>query len=366
MAPANPGHLGHLGHLGLRRLSQQRLTHDLFDTPAEVVGWLGAVQSQEYQPATWSLGMRLLGATSAEVDRAFDEGAILRTHIMRPTWHFVTPEDIRWLLALTAPRVKRAIANYSRQAGLDEADFARGAKIIADALRGGRSLLRTELSDALTAAGMDVSDRMRLQFIVMNAELDGIICSGPRRGKQFTYALLAERAPGARALPREEALTELTRRYFTSHGPATAHDFSWWSGLTTGDARAGLALAGDTLVHEEIEGQTYYFAADALPATNPAHEAFLLPTYDEMLVGYTGFAAATMGGRPRGNPNQFRATVVIGGRVVAHWRRAITTKAAVIEIAPFEPLTDEQRASIFATAGRYGQFFGVAVECVWL
>src|SRR6185437_920298 len=127
-----------------------------FATPAEVVGWLGAVQSQEYQPATWSLGMRLRGpgATSAEIDRAFDEGVILRTHIMRPTWHFVTPEDIRWLLELTAPRIKRTIANYSRQAGLDEATFARGNEVIADALRGGKHLLRSELGEALTAAGL--------------------------------------------------------------------------------------------------------------------------------------------------------------------------------------------------------------------
>lgn len=362
MAAATPG------HLGLRRLSQQRLTRDQFSTPAEVVSWLGAVQSQEYQPATWSLGMRLrgLGATSAKIDRAYDEGAILRTHVMRPTWHFVAPGDIRWLLELTAPRVKRAVANYSRQAGLDEATFARGNEVIAQALRGGKHLLRTELGKALAAAGLDVGERMRLQFIVMNAELDGIICSGPRHGKQFTYALLAERAPQAKTLPREEALAELTRRYFTSHGPATIRDFSWWSGLTLGDARAGLALAGDALAHEEIEGQMYYCAADALPAAEATHEAFLLPTYDELLVGYTGFAAATMGGRPRDTPNQFSATVVMGGRVVAHWRRDITPKAAVIEIAPFAPLSGEQREAIFAAAGRYGRFFGVSVECVWL
>lgn len=354
------------GLLGLRRLAQQRLTRDPFASPAEVVGWLGAVQSQEYQPATWSLGMRMRGATSAEIDRAFDEGAILRTHVMRPTWHFVTPDDIRWLLELSAPRVKRAIAMYCRQVGLDEATFARSNTVIADALRGGKQLLRSELGDALAAAGVDVSDRQRLQFIVFNAELDGIICSGPRRGKQFTYALLVERAPLARSLPREEALAELTRRYFISHGPATVRDFSWWSGLTVGDARAGLALVGEALIHEEIEGQSYWFAADALPAAEPTHEAFLLPTYDELLVGYTGFAAATMGGRPRTNTNQFSATVVLGGQVVGNWRRTITTKAAVIEIAPFEPLGDEQREAIFTAAGRYGQFFGVPVECVWL
>ena len=359
MAAATPA------HLGPRRLSQQRLTRAPLATPAEVVGWLGAVQSQEYQPATWSLGMRMAGATSAEIDRAFDDGAILRTHIMRPTWHFVTPDDIRWLLELTAPRVKAAMAYYGRQLELDDVLLARGNDIIAGALRGGKSLMRSELSRALAEGGV-AAEGQRLGHIVMNAELDGVVCSGPRRGKQFTYALLAERAPRSRSLSREEALAELTRRYFTSHGPATVRDFAWWSGLTMGDARAGLALVGDALAHEEIEEQAYYFAADVLPAAELTHESFLLPTYDELLVGYAGFASATMGGRPRNTVNQFSATVVIGGQVVANWRREITAKAAQIEVAPFEPLSDEQREAIFAAAGRYGEFFGVSVECVWL
>ena len=351
--------------IGLRRVSQQRLTRDPLATPAAVVGWLGAVQSQEYQPATWSLGMRMGAATSAEIDRAFDAGAILRTHIMRPTWHFVTPADIRWLLEMTAPRVKAAMAYYGRQLNLDDALLTQSNHVITRALEGGKSLTRSELGAALKAARI-VAEGQRLGHIIMNAEQDGILCSGPRRGKQFTYALLAERVPQARTLSREEALTALTRRYFTSHGPATMRDFSWWSGLTLADVKAGLALVGAALAHEEIEGQTYWFAADALPAPEPTHEALLLPTYDELLVGYSGFAAATMGGRPRNAPNQFSATVVIGGQVVANWRRVITPKAAVIEIAPFESLVEEQHAAIFAAAGRYGQFFGVPVECVWL
>ena len=155
----------------------------------------------------------------------------------------------------------------------------------------------------------------------MRAELDGVICSGPRRGKQFTYALLAERAPQAKTLTRDEALAELTRRYFTSHGPATARDFVWWSGLTVADAKAGLALVGADLSQEEIDGQTYWFSAAALPAAEPAHEAFLLPTYDELLVGYEGFGAALTGGRGNGEWAAFTATIVMGGRVVGNWRR---------------------------------------------
>ncbi|HEU5348920.1 MAG TPA: winged helix DNA-binding domain-containing protein, partial [Ktedonobacterales bacterium] len=275
--------------LGLRRLSQQRLAREPLDTPEDVVNWLGAVQSQEYQAALWSLGLRMCAATADVIERAFNEGAILRTHVMRPTWHFVTPADIRWMLELTAPRISATMAYYNRQLELDDDLFTHSNTVIAAALEGERQLTRPELGAALAQAGIAVKGQ-RLGHIIMRAELDGVICSGPRRGKQFTYALLAERAPQSQTLPRDEALAELVRRYFTSHGPATTRDFAWWSGLTVTDARAGLASVGSALSREEIDGQTYWFSASALPEADPAHAALLLPTYDELLVGYNGFA----------------------------------------------------------------------------
>lgn len=350
---------------GLRRLSQQRLTHGQLATPAEVVSWLGAVQSQEYQPALWSLGMRMWDTRYDAIERAFNEGAILRTHVLRPTWHFVAPTDIRWLLELTALRVKASSAYYSRQLELDEATFTRSNDIIARALAGGKSLTRAELGQELARAGFS-AEGQRLGHIVMRAELDALICSGPRRGKQFTYALLAERAPQAQTLPRDEALAELTRRYFTSHGPATERDFAWWSGLTLTDARAGLRMVSADLSREELDGRTYWCSASALPPADPSHEAFLLPTYDEMLVGYEGFGAALTGGRGNGEWATFNATVMRGGQVIGNWRRTITKNAAVIEVAPFAPLGDAAREAIFAAAGRYGKFFGVSVDCVGL
>ncbi|MGE5335091.1 MAG: winged helix DNA-binding domain-containing protein [Nitrososphaerota archaeon] len=351
--------------VGLRRLSQQRLTREPLATPVEVVSWLGAVQSQEYQPAQWSLGMRMRDASYDAIERAFNEGAILRTHVLRPTWHFVAPTDIRWLLELTAPRVKAASAYYARQLELDEATFTRSNDIIASALAGGKSLTRAELGQELARAGI-TAEAQRLGHIVMRAELDAVICSGPRRGKQFTYALLAERAPQAQALPRDEALAALTCRYFTSHGPATERDFAWWSGLTLTDARAGLRMVSADLTREEIDGQTYWSGASALPPADPTHEAFLMPTYDEMLVGYEGFGAALTGGRGNGEWAAFNATIMCGGQVIGNWRRTITKNAAVIEVAPFAPWSDAGREAILAAAGRYGAFFGVSVECVGL
>ena len=350
--------------IGLQRLAQQRLTGQHFATPEEVVGWHGAVQSQEYLGAIWSLGMRIgAHATDAVIERAFTEGTILRTHVMRPTWHFVAPDDIRWLLDLTAPRIKATMAYYGRQLGLDDTLYARCNEIIARALEGGEHLTRAELGKALAEAGI-VVEGQRLAHIVSHAELDALVCGGPRRGKQFTYALLAERAPTAKTLPRDEALAELTRRYFTSHGPATARDFAWWSGLTIADARAGLRLVGADLSHEEIAGQIYWFPASLSPAVESTEAAFLLPTYDEFLVGYQGFGAALTGGRGNGERTTFSATIVIGGRVVGNWRRTIVKGAAVIELAPFTPLTASEREAVFAAASRFGAFHGMPVECV--
>lgn len=351
--------------IGLRRLAQQRLAQHQLAAPEEVVGWLGAVQSQEYQSAMWSLGMRTQNAATEVIERAFADGAILRTHVLRPTWHFVTPDDIRWLLALTAPRVKAAMAYYSRRLDVDDALIAQSNAAIASALAGGQYRTRAELGAALGAVGI-VAEGQRLGLLIMHAELDAVVCSGPRRGKQFTFALLAERAPQARILRQDEALAELSRRYFTSHGPATPRDFAWWSGLTVADARAGLEMVGASLGHEEIGGQTYWFSASPLPAGELSQTAFLLPTYDEFLVGYEGFATALTDGRPTNGWPGFNATIVIGARVVGNWRRTLTKGTAVIEVAPFAPLSDGEREAISVAAQRYGAFVGLPVECVGL
>ncbi len=343
-----------------RRLAQQYLAHSPAQTPAEVVSWLGAVQAQDYAGALWSLGMRMRAATEAAVEQAFDGGAILRTHLMRPTWHFVAPADIRWLLALTAPRVKAQLAYNDRRWGIDGALVRRCNSLIADALQGQRHRTRSELGAALAEAGIDV-EGYRLGQLMIHAELDGVVCSGPRRGKQFTYALLEERVPPAPPLGREEAVAALVRRYFTGHGPATVQDFVWWSGLTVADARAGLAAVGTELDQAVVDGQTYWFAASPLPEADAAQAALLLPTFDEFLVGYASFDAERRGGRDAGRQLVFESTVVIEGRVAGSWRRTLK-KQALVELAPFEPLTADQHAAVAAAAQRYGAFVGLPAQ----
>lgn len=344
------------------RLYNQQLTRSKFGDPVDVVAWLGAVQSQDYPAAKWALGQRLPGATDASLDRAFDDGAILRTHVMRPTWHFVAPADIRWLLALTGPRVLAISAFYFRANGLDAAVFKRAHAVMTRALQGGKYLTRTELAQALRLAGIDRSG-LGLTYIVIEAELTGLICSGPRRGKQFTYALLEERAPPARALARDEALAELVKRYFTSHGPALVQDFVWWSGLNGADTKRGLEINKSQLVSETIDGKSYWYAAGTPPPMAPT--TYLLPNYDEYTIAYKArddFYPAGEVPQPVTRDNvPFANMIVAGGRIVGTWKRTLARGSVVVEARFFKPAAAAQHRAFTAAAKRLGKFLGLPV-----
>lgn len=356
--------------IAARRLHAQRLTGEPFTSAVDAVRWLGAVQSQDYTGATWAVGQRTRGTTEAELDRLFDEGVILRTHIMRPTWHFVLPEDIRWLLELTGPRVRRGLAARWRQLEIDDGVAARASAAFSAALAGGGHLTRPELDEVLRAAGI-APDGQRLPHLLMGAELDGLIASGPRRGKQFTYALLEERAPRTRALDRTEAVVELVRRYFRSHGPAQVQDFVWWSGLTVADARIGLSLAGAVLDHQVMEGKDYWFDAEAGPAATAATVAHLLANFDEYTVAYRDRAAMVHADRPF-EPALFSFgsilsnVVTVGGRVRGAWRRTVARGGVRVEVRLLDRLAPAEAGAVEDAGHRLGRFLGYPVELTWL
>ncbi len=351
--------------IACRRLHNQHISRRTLETPQALVEWLGAVQAQDFAAAKWALGLRLQGVTDDDIEQAFTSGAILRTHIMRPTWHFVSPADIRWLLDLTAPRVNQAIAYYNRKLELDEALFRSTNAVLANALQGGKQLTRDELASALRQAGIVTEGEQRVTQIMMRAELDGVICSGARRGKQFTYALLAERAPRARVLARDEALAELTKRYFTSHGPATAQDFAWWSGLTAADVRAGLALAASHLLQETIDDQTYWSSPSVSPTGNVSQAAYLLPTYDEYTVGYTDRSAsfdASHANKLDQRSGLLANAMVLNGQVVGTWRRTLKKNTVVISATSFIPLSSSESRLFAVSANRYAEFLRMPVD----
>ena len=345
-----------------RRLWNQLITRSARRSPAEVVAWFGAMQGQEFVPAKWAVGLRMPdGADDQGVQAAFDQGRILRTHVMRPTWHLVTPADIVWLQELTAPRVQRLMATYARELELDAAVLTRVTDVMVRALEGGRHLTRTALGDALERAGLVMRGR-RLAHAVIHAELERVVCSGPRVGKQFTYALLAERAPLALRLPREEALARLMSRYLASHGPATVRDFVWWSGLTSADARRALEIVKAR--GEDADGLTYWSAGPAPRGAAREEVVHLLPIYDEYLIAYRDrlavphVAMASGGGE---TSVTFRHALVISGQVAGTWDMTRGTQGIRIRVTPVRPLRRRERAALDPAAHRFEAFAGSPV-----
>jgi hypothetical protein len=348
------------------RLRNQRLSGLKFKTAEEVVGWLGAVQAQEYPLAKWSLGERTTDLTDSTVDELLRAGRILRTHILRPTWHFVLPADIRWMMKLTAPR----IAARNQPPGLatiDETFICRSLDVIAEALAGGRRLTRAQISRLLIEKGLAATDIDTIPTF-MRAELDLVICSGGLEGKRQTYALVDERAPKLDTFDRDRALAELTRRYFTSHGPATVPDFTWWSSLTAADTRRGIEINGSVLERVDVEGTTYWWAgqtADSAVRGDPSPAVHLLQGYDEYIVGYRaprsainvlGVAGASGLSRP-----PFLHAVVLDTQIVGWWRRLMQKDRALIETRLLVDLDARQREALQATADRYSGFLELPV-----
>jgi hypothetical protein len=357
-----------------QRLYTQRIASPTFENPVDVVRWFGAVQAQDYYGAMWAIGLRMRNTVEADIDQAMADGVILRTHVMRPTWHFVTPADIRWLLALTGPRVNVASAYYYRIAELDDALFTKSNAVLAKALQGGRQLTRPELATALQQASIAVDDLQRLGHIIMHAELDGIICSGARRGKQFTYALLDERVPqtrpGSLDVDRDEALAEFARRYFTGHGPATLQDFVWWSGLTAADAKAGLEMVKSQLIQETFDGKAYWLSPSSILSLedSPTEKvvspmAYLLPSYDEYTVAYKDRSAVLDAAYANQAGNGiFNPIIAVDGQIVGTWKRTLTKDTVVITPSLFTSLSEDQNQAIAAAIERYSRFIGKSVK----
>lgn len=348
-----------------RRLATQHLLTPTFTDPAEVVRRLGAVQAQDYGGAKWGVGTRTRGAVDAVVERAVKEGSILRTHVLRPTWHFVTPADIRWMLALTAPRIKAAMAYYDRQQGLDAAVFRRSNGALARALRDGNQLTRAEVAQLLRRARVDATGE-RLGRLLMRAELEGIVCSGARHGKQSTYALLEERAPPAPPLERDEALLELTVRYFATRGPATVQDFAWWAGLTVADASRGVEIAGRRLEREVNGDETYWHDPAARPRRSRSPTAHLLPNYDEYFIGFKNRSAigARLGlAKDAMVGDALRAhVIVVDGQLVGRWKRTLTKTTVVVVVTLLGSLTPAEQSAVARAAKALGDFLDLDVE----
>ena len=350
------------------RLAAQFLTTTGPARASEVVRALGAVQSQDYSGAKWGLALRIRGATDASIEREINEGRILRTHVLRPTWHFVAAEDLRWMLELTAPRVNVANAHYSRHLGLDRKAFRRCNDVIARSLAGGNCLTRSELRVELERARLKIPTGQHLGHLMMQAELDGVVCSGPRRGKQFTYALLDDRAAAPMVLSRDEALLELTRRYFATRSPATPRDFAWWSGLTMKDAKRGIDLAGSELERASLGEDSYWISVAAPSAPRAVRMAHLLPNYDEYFIGFRDRRAV---GQRIGHTTPITGgtaliphVIMIDGQLVGAWKRRIEKEQVSVALTLMTTLTAGEQKRLRDAVRRYGNFLESTVQIV--
>jgi hypothetical protein len=319
-----------------RRMANSRLTGARFESPEEVVRWHGAMQAQDYGPTKWSVGQRGTNFIDPDVDRALESGSIVRTHVLRPTWHFLVPDDIRWLLALTGPRVQQRNARRYRELGLVAGIRSRGEGVITSALEGGNRLTRHEIARSLEEGGIDPSGQ-RLSYLLLHCELEAVICSGGFVGKQHTYALLDERVPQSPRFDRDEALVELTRRYLASHGPATIKDLNWWSGLTMADIRRALSMLASEVAREVMDGLTFWSLGPEAEQASAVRNAYLLPVYDELIIGYTESrffadpraALARAAWTDRSLPS---GVVLIDGGVAGHFKRRVEKDRIAVEI----------------------------------
>lgn len=333
-----------------QRLQNQRLSAPDFRKPVDVVRWFGAVQSQDFAAAKWALALRMQSATNAAIEEAFNRGTILRTHVMRPTWHFVAREDIRWLLDLTAPRVDLRCGPGYRTAELDNTVFKLSHKVLERALRDGKHLSRSELRRRLNESGVAANDTVRMGHILIRAELDRVVCSGPRVGKQLTYALFDERVPPGNTIDRDEALAKLARLYFRSHGPATLQDFVWWSGFSTADAKRSLELV--RLEKLTIGEKVYWNVRSSEAQGHSSYTAHLLPVFDEYFVAYKDREIVF------GSPDGLSTWDTLGPAIVINGVAAGTWDKKSVEVKFSRTLKKTERAAIAQATTRYAEFLG--------
>ena len=357
-----------MNEIAFLRLASQQLVGTKYTTPKEIVSWMGAMQAQDFLMARWAIGARVIGTTDLDVLTTLDEAKIIRTHLLRPTWHFVAAEDVYWLLELTAPQIRTSQKARERQLELTEEIYTKSNSVIENSLKDVDYLTREQLLDAIQRTGIAI-DQNRSAHLLMRAEVDQVLCNGPIKSGKLTYALLARRVPKAKRLTKEEALAKLAQRYFFSRCPATQQDFAWWSGLPAGDVRQAMELTKVDFHPEKIQGHTYWIPNNLSIHNQRRLNAHLLPPFDEFIVSYTGRSAAIPPElethmKEISDRGVFRPIIVINGQVAGIWKRTIKKDRIIIELQPFKQLNRSTQKFLIAAAERYASFLDKSVEII--
>lgn len=332
------------------RLYNQLLAKHQFSEPHEIVSWMGAMQSQTLDMAKWAIGARLEKKVAKDIDEALNAGKIIRTHILRPTWHFVSAEDVRWMLDLSASRLKPVYLSYAKIHGIGESDIYRTIPFLEKVLTGGKHLTKEEIGSALQNENMTL-DPDHLRLAISYAEVEGILVNGGLKRNKQTFTLLDEWVPYMPKIDREEALERLARKYFASHGPATVSDFAWWSGLSMTECRKGVEMIRADFVCETVNGREFWMRSDIeMPPADEA-SALLLPPFDEYVVSYkdrSELIEDAYYGKVMTRNGLFSPTIMLNGEIVGSWKKIVQKKTVRIELSFFKK-TSKKTVALFDT-----------------
>jgi len=351
--------------IAAQRLRNQQISVTKYKSPEKLLSHLGPIQAQDFAMAKWAIGARIPNLAEADVDQALEKGTIVRTHILRPTWHFVAAEDLRWMLDLTAPHVKRIVNSYNQKLELTDALLAKARKIIEKSLSGNNHLTRKEIMLILSENGIR-TDEWRSTHIMFDAELSGLVCNGINKGKQFTYSLIDETIKKHASFSGDEALAELTFRYFNSRGPATIPDFCWWSGLTLTKARKGVALNSKKINQFTKDNQTYYFTGN-FKESQPDDTIHFLPAFDEFLIAYKDRSASMDTSHYKkviAGYGIFKPLMIQNGFVKGTWQRTVKKDEVHIQLSFIDKVNTSEFEKFAKASEDYGKFLGKKVVII--
>ncbi|NVO18660.1 MAG: winged helix DNA-binding domain-containing protein [Bacteroidetes bacterium] len=349
------------------RLTSQQLYLPGVSDPTELISWMGALQAQDYAMAKWALGIRIPGCTDQEVAGAIKRGDIIRTHVMRPTWHLISSDDIYWMLDLTAPSIKASVRSRHRDLELTDKVLSKCLSIIQNELEGGNHCTREELMLKLSEAKIQ-TDLNRSSHIMVWAEMEGLVCSGADKEGKSTYALLEERVPGKKTLPMDEAAVRLAEKYFQSHGPATLKDFVWWSGLTVKVAGRALETIKPWLESIEMDSETYWMSSGLMSDLSKPL-CHLLPAYDEFIISYKDRNAIIPPHVQRiaiSENGLFRPVILLNGKAIGLWRRTVKKDRVSVEMEFFSPPLKKTLNLLQIHAASFARFLGKKLDSVSL
>lgn len=345
--------------LALRLYNQQLSADTQFKEPAEIVSWMGAMQSQTLEMAKWAIGVRLPGTAVKDIENALNEARVIRTHILRPTWHFVSAEDIHWMFDLSNPRIKPIYISYCKLTGTDEQTVTGTYPIIEKTFAGGKHYTKPEIQEILEQHGVECKDRL-LNMVIDRAEMEGIICNGKLRGNKQTFTLLHEWVPKRYTLSEEESIERLARRFFTSHSPATIEDFAWWSGLTVTTSRKAIELIKHDFISEEINGRTFWIKNDFKTPENNQPSALLLPPFDEFVVSYKNRSEIVEDihySKVMTKNGLFDPTIMLNGEIIGKWKKKTVKKGAEVDLTWFVKTTKKVQALFEKEVRRVEAFY---------